>query len=76
MQPANEASNFANVDTPLAVLLIPPPLKWKKKLSVKAITAAAEAVDEAVAEAVITATAALKPTKKVLRVKDKKPKIK
>jgi hypothetical protein len=62
------------------VLLIPPLLKWKKKLLAKAIIAAAEAVNKAAAEvadkAVIATTAALKPAKKALRVKDKKPRIK
>ena len=80
MQPADEALNSADVDAPLAALLIPPPLKWKKKLSAKAIAAAAEAVDKAAAEAVdeaaIATTAASKPAKKALRVKDKKPRIK
>jgi hypothetical protein len=60
------------------VLLIPPPPK-RKKLSAKAIAAAAEAadkaVDEAADEAAIAAAAALKPAKKALRAKDKKPRI-
>lgn len=79
-QPADEALNSADVDASLAALLTPPLLKRKKKLSVKAIAAAAEAADKAAAEAadeaVIATAAALKPAKKVLRAKDKKPWIK
>ena len=78
-QPADEASNSANVDAPPAALSIPPPPKRKKKLSAKAIAAAAEAADEAAAEAAdeaaIAAAAASKPAKKAPRAKDKKPRI-
>ena len=79
-QPANKASNSADIDTPQAVLLMRLPLKRKKKLLAKAIAAATKAADEAAAkvadEAAITTAAALKPAKKVLRAKDKKPRIK
>jgi hypothetical protein len=71
--------NSADVDAPLVALLIPPLLKRKKKLSAKAIAAAAEVADKAAAKAAdkaaIAAAAALKPTKKALRAKDKKPRI-
>ena len=80
VQPANQALNSADVDAPLAALLIPLPLKRKKKLLAKAIAAVTKAVDEAATEAVnkvvITAAATLKPAKKALKVKDKKPRIK
>ncbi|KAF2802823.1 uncharacterized protein BDZ99DRAFT_503764 [Mytilinidion resinicola] len=78
-QPANEASNSADIDAPPAALSTPPPPKRKKKLSAKAIAAAAEAADEAAAEAAdeaaIAAAAASKPAKKAPRAKDKKPRI-